>query len=46
VPFDGICFGHARSKVAQYATSNEKVAVNLAQLNIILTQASLQACII
>jgi hypothetical protein len=32
VPFDGICFGHAMNKVAQYATSNEKVAINLAPL--------------
>jgi hypothetical protein len=32
VPFDGICFGHAMSKVAEYATSNEKVAINLASL--------------
>jgi hypothetical protein len=46
VPFDGIFFGHVMSEVAQYITSNEKVAINLAPLNIKLTQASLQACII
>jgi len=25
-PFDGLCFGHALSKVCQYATTDEKVA--------------------
>lgn len=45
VPFDGSYFGHAMRKVAQYATSDEKVATNLAQMNIKSTQTSLQGCI-
>jgi hypothetical protein len=45
VPFDGSYFGHAMSKVAQYATYDEKVAANLAPMNIKSTQASLQGCI-
>jgi hypothetical protein len=28
-PFDSLCFGHALSKVCQYATINEKVFANL-----------------
>jgi len=45
VPFDGSYFGHAMNKAAQYATTDEKVATNLAPMNIKSTQASLQDCI-
>ncbi len=45
VPFDGSYFVHAMSKVAQYATFDEKVATNLTPMNIKSTQASLQGCI-
>lgn len=38
VPFDGSYFGRAMSKVAQYATIDEKVATNLAPMNIKSTQ--------
>jgi hypothetical protein len=45
VPFDGSYFGHAMSKVAQYATFDEKVVTNPTPMNIKSTQASLQGCI-
>jgi hypothetical protein len=39
-PFDGTCFGHAMSKVDQYATND------LAPISVKFAQSCLQSCII
>ncbi len=45
-PFDEACFGHVTSKVAQYATNDNKIFKNLAPISVKFTQTSLQPCII
>jgi hypothetical protein len=44
-PFDGSCFGHALSKVCEYATIDEKVAHGLSYASIKTTQADIKKCI-
>jgi hypothetical protein len=44
-PFDGSCFGHALSKVCQYATINEKVAHGLSYAFINIAYVDIQKCI-
>jgi len=41
-PFVGSCFGHAMSKVAQYATNNIKICVGFPKVNLKGARASLQ----
>ncbi len=45
VLFDGACFGHAMSKVAQYATNDDKDSKDLAPISMKTTQSSFQSCI-
>jgi hypothetical protein len=40
-----ICFGHAFSKTCQYATTNEKVYIDLWYVSIKTTQGDFQKCI-
>jgi hypothetical protein len=44
-PFDGSCFGHALSKVCQYAMINEKVDISLSFAFIKIIQFAIQKCI-
>ncbi len=44
-PFVGACLGHALSKVAKYATINDKVSKDLGVVSIKYVQSLLQACI-
>lgn len=43
--FDGTCFGHAMSKVAQYAIDDDRISKNLALMSVKFAQTSLQSCI-
>ncbi len=43
--FQGTCFGHAFSKVCQYATTKKKVCKNLQYALIKSVQGDLQKCI-
>ncbi len=45
-PFVGLCFGHAMSKVAQYATNDAKVYLDFKKVNLKAIQTSLQKIII
>jgi hypothetical protein len=45
VPFDGACFGHVMSKVAQYATNDDKISKDLSPINVKFAQVSFQSCI-
>jgi hypothetical protein len=44
-PFGGICFEHAFSKICQYATTYDKVSINLLSTPIKVAQISTQKCI-
>lgn len=44
-PFVGSCFGHAMSKVAQYATDDIKMCVKFLEVNLKEIQSSLQKII-
>jgi hypothetical protein len=44
-PFVGACFGHAMSKVAKYATIDDKVFKDLGVVSIKYVQSLFQACI-
>jgi hypothetical protein len=45
VPFDGACFGHAMSKVAQYTTNDDKISKDLVPISVKYAQMSFQSCI-
>jgi hypothetical protein len=44
-PFDGLCFGHAFSKVCPYVTSNDKMSIGLPFTSINVVQGAIQKCI-
>jgi hypothetical protein len=44
-PLDGACFGHAMSKIIQYAINDDKVSKDLGPINVKSMQTSLQPCI-
>jgi hypothetical protein len=44
-PFDGLCLGHALSKVCQYVISNDKMCIGLPYTSINVVQGAIRKCI-
>jgi hypothetical protein len=45
-PFDGVCLGHALSKIYQYTTTDGKVALGFNYASIKFAQTNIEKCII
>jgi hypothetical protein len=44
-PFDGACFEHAMTKVAQYTINDDKISKDLMSISVKYVQSFLQSCI-